>query len=146
MLYKITDKYSKTRDCQWGENVTHKAKSRGRSLCTSEVIHAYKDPYLAVFHNPIGGDYDTKTMLMWEAKGRIVANDGMKVGCKSLTTVRRIKVPKISTTQRVEIAIRCAAEAAWAARAAAEAARAARAAAGGNIDIVKIIHSTLGVK
>ena len=108
-LFKITDKNGRTRgDTQWGENVTHKATARGRELCTNQVIHAYRDPYLAIFHNPIGGNY--KYMQIWEAKGKVVADDGMKVGCKSLTTLKQIPVPKLTTEQRIEIAIRCAVE------------------------------------
>jgi len=153
-LYKITDSKGQTQNnTQWGESVTHKAKNKGKELCTNQVIHAYRDPYLAVFHNPIGGDYNEKTMRVWEAKGKIVVYDGMKVGCKTLTTTKEIPVPSITTEQRVEIAIRCAvqvykdpsfikwadswlsgeaeaAEAAWVAEAAWAAARAARAAAG----------------
>ena len=37
----------------------------------------------------------------------MVVDDGMKVGCKTLTTIRQIPVPKIPAEQRVEIAIRC---------------------------------------
>ena len=112
-LYKITDKDGKTRaghsnETQWGENVTHKAEVRGKELCTNEVIHAYTDPYLAVFFNPIGGSYNEETMHLWEAKGRVCSRGVDKVGCKTLTTVRRIPKPSITREQRVEIAIKCA--------------------------------------
>ncbi len=113
MLYKLTDKNGKTQagkpdECQWGENVTHKAKKRGRELCTREVVHAYTDPYLAVFHNPIGAAFNEETMRMWEARGRVVSKDWGKVGCKSLTTLAKIPCPEMTEEQRVEIAIRCA--------------------------------------
>ncbi len=108
-LYKITDKDGRTQNnTQWGENITHTVTKRGHTLCSDQVIHAYKDPYLAVFHNPIGGDYDEKTMLLWEAKGRVVANDGLKVGCKTLTTIKQIDKPTLTIDQKVEIAIKCA--------------------------------------
>ena len=108
ILYKITDSKGQTSgQTQWGGNVTHKTKGRGRKLCSNEVLHAYRDPYLAVFHNPMGGNYGSE-MQMWEAKGRVVVDDGMNVGCKSLTTTKRIDVPAMTTEQRVEIAIRCA--------------------------------------
>ena len=110
-LYKITDKDSRTRGvCQWGENVTHKATTKGNELCTDQVIHAYTDPYLAVLFNPIGGGYDPKTMLLWEAKGRIVATNVDKVGCKSLTTIKQIDKPHFTIEQLVTIAIKCAME------------------------------------
>ena len=112
-LYKITDKNDKTRagyqnECQWGENVTHRAKGKGKNLCSEDFIHAYTDPLLAVFFNPLGGNYDEKTMLLWEAEGRISAKEVDKVGCRSLTTIKKIQKPEITTEQRVEIAIRLA--------------------------------------
>ena len=108
-LYKLTNKDGMTRDeTQWNEGITHTAKENGVELCTNQVIHAYRDPYLAVFHNPIGGNFDSETMRLWEAEGDTVADDGMKVGCKSLTTTKESPVPVITMEQRVEIAIRCA--------------------------------------
>jgi hypothetical protein len=108
-LYKITDEDGRTRvNTQWGENITHRAKEKGKTLCSNQVMHAYTDPYMAVFFNPIGGNYDDKTMLLWEAKGRVIAKAVDKVGCKQLTTIRQVKKPIITTEQRVEIAIRCA--------------------------------------
>ncbi len=156
MLYKITDKNGRTMDeTQWGENVPHKATKRGRALCTNQVVHAYRDPYLAVFHNPIGGNYNEGTMLMWEAKGRVIADDGMKVGCKSLTTLKQIDVPRISTEQRVEIGIRCVLKVYkdtsfinWAndwlsGKNRSEATAGAAGAAGANLDIIAIIHEVV---
>ena len=106
MLYKLTNGSGMTRgNTQWRENVTHRAKEKGSELCTGQVVHAYRDPYLAVFHDPIGVSYGD-TALMWEAKGKVVADDGLKVGCKSLTTLRQIPLPVLTTEQRVEIAIR----------------------------------------
>jgi len=110
-LYKITDKYKKTmNECHWGEGVTHKAKGKGSELCSGDFIHAYRNPYMAIFHNPVGGNYDENKMLLWEARGRVVKYDGMKVGCRTLTTVRKIEKPILTTEQRVEIGIRCALE------------------------------------
>ena len=163
-VYKITDKDGYTRRNQpeetlWGENITHKAEGRGKTLCSNQVIHCYKDPYLAVFMNPTHGNYDTKTMLLWEAKGRIIADDKTKSGCKTLTTIKKIPVPQFTTEQLVEIAIRCAMKvytdevfqewAAWAAGAGATAGPTARAAAeaatgtAGNFDLVSIIREVI---
>jgi len=110
-LIKLTDKNGRTgpeKDMQWGEKTTNTVKIRGRTLCSKELIHAYTNAYLAILLNPICGDYDEKTMLAWEAKGRVVARDGIKVGCKSLTTIKQIAKPTLTTEQRVEIGIRCA--------------------------------------
>ena len=113
MLYKITDKDGYTRkgetgETKWSENVTHKARGKGKELCTNGVTHCYKDPYQAVLMNPNHGNYNPKTMLLWEAKGKVIADDSTKSGCKQLTTIKQIPVPEITIEQRVEIAIRCA--------------------------------------
>mgnify|MGYP001609670390 CR=1 FL=1 len=55
-LYKLTDRKGQTQnETQWGEGITHTAAGSGTTLCTDNVIHAYVDPLLAVFHDPIGG-------------------------------------------------------------------------------------------
>jgi hypothetical protein len=104
MLYKLTDKDGKTRagkhnECQWGEGITHKAKGRGKKLCTDGVIHAYTHPLLAVFMDPIHDGYGD-TARLWEAEGEVVADDGTKVGCKALTTICEIPLPAVTTQQR----------------------------------------------
>ena len=110
-LYKLTDKEGYTRrgmrnETQWGEGVTHTAYGYG-GLCTDGVIHAYEHPLLAAFMNPIQANL--KDPQLWEAEGEIVAREGqLKCGVKTLTTLRKIDLPVISTEQRVEIAIRCA--------------------------------------
>ncbi len=115
-VYKITDKDGYTRrdqdgETKWGENVTHRITKRGNTLCSDEIFHVYKDPYLAVFMNPSHGNYDSKTLLLWEAKTpKIIADDSTKSGCKIVTTIKRIPKPQITTEQRVEIAICCAME------------------------------------
>ena len=146
-LYKLTDQNGNTRaETNWGENVTHKATGKGTRLCSDGVIHAYDSPLKAALFNPIHGNF--KDSLLWESEGDIVVNDHLKVGVKSLTTLRQIPLPEISTEKRVEFAIRCTLKvypdarwvkwacswldgsdrseaAAWAAARAAEAARAA---------------------
>jgi len=108
-LYKLTDKNDQTHGgCQWGKGVTHTADGKGR-LCTKHWIHAYTDPILTVLVNPIHGEYDTETGHMWECEGEIGRNDrDQKVGCKKLTTIRRIDMPQITIEQRVRFAILCA--------------------------------------
>ena len=108
-LYKLTNgdgqSYGGT---QWGKGITHKAIGLGTGLCTKDVIHAYKSPLLALLLNPTHANI-SKPQL-WEAEGEIVADDGLKVGCKELTTVKRMRVPKITTEHRVRFAILCALE------------------------------------
>ncbi len=114
LLYKLTDKNGKTRageenECQWGENITHKVKGNGTELCSDGFIHAYEDLLMAVFHDPIGGNYLSETdAQLWEAQGEVVIKDWGKVGCKNLTTIKRIPIPTLKTEQRVKVAIKCA--------------------------------------
>lgn len=105
-VYKLTNGSSMTRNSTlWGEGITHKVSGQG-SICTSGWLHAYIDPYVAVFMDPIHGDYGEKGLL-WEAKGIIGINDGTKLGLSQLTTVRQIQKPKVTVNQRVAFGILC---------------------------------------
>ena len=107
-LYKLTDENGCTKGgMQWGENVTHEATgSSGQSLCSDGWIHTYESPLLAILLNPIGAAFINPQM--WEAEGTIGRNDkGLKCGCRSLTTIKRIPIPKINTTQRIAFGILC---------------------------------------
>ena len=110
MNFKITDKNGQTfGGCQWGEGVRNTAIGEGNELCSGGVIHYYADPLLAAFVNPIHGDYDPKTMILWEfAPDSEVTGDALKRACKSGMTVRQIPIPEITTEQRVEVGIRAA--------------------------------------
>ena len=106
--YKLTNKQSTTfNDTQWGEGITHQATVKGKTLCTNQVIHVYASPLLAAFLNPIHVDF--RNPRLWECEcSRPVADDGMKLGVKSCTTLRKVPPPKVTTEQRVKFAILCA--------------------------------------
>jgi len=106
-LYKLTDENGRTRNrTQWGEGVTHSGTGEG-GLCGKGFIHAYEDPLVAVFMNPIHAYFPHPRL--WEAEGEIALRDGpLKCGCVSLTTVREIPLPVVTTEQRVRFAILCA--------------------------------------
>ena len=106
--YILTDQNDQTQNnTQWGKNITHEAKSGKMKLCTDTVIHCYTDPLMASFFNPIHGDFDNPHLWECEVEGEVI-NDGTKIGCKRLTTTKRIELPEISTEQRITIAIKCA--------------------------------------
>lgn len=108
-LYKLTDEKGQTYGgTQWGNGVTHTATGNvSGGLCSDAYIHAYTDPLLAVLLNPIHANF-TKPQL-WEAEGEVTATDhGLKVGCRSLTTVKRLPLPRINKTQRTAFGILCA--------------------------------------
>lgn len=110
MLYKLTDqdgytRLGETNACLWGPGVLHSGTGKGR-LCGDGYIHAYTSPLLAVLMNPVHACISDPRM--WEAEGDIMINDGMKVGCVTLTTTKEIDVPAVSTDQRVRFGILCA--------------------------------------
>jgi hypothetical protein len=110
-LYKLTDQdgYTRRGECNetlWGDGVSHTATGSGTKLCSAEVIHAYRSPEEAVFYNPIHADISAP--IGWESRGVVVADDGTKVGVKTMTALRRIELPTITTETRIRIGIRCA--------------------------------------
>jgi hypothetical protein len=110
--YKLTTQDGKTRkeyanETRWGEMVTHTASGEG-GLCGPGWLHYYAHPLLAVLLNPIHACiYDP---ALWEAHaaGHITTDRGLKAGCTSLTTLRRISLPAVTTEQRVKFGILCA--------------------------------------
>ncbi len=107
MKYKLTDEKGQTHGgCQWGENVTHTAEGKGKTLCSSDVIHYYEDTLLAVFANPVHANF--RNPILWEFKPqRKIGGDALKSACKTGRTIRQIPLPEITTLQKVEIGIRC---------------------------------------
>ena len=108
-LYKLTDEHGQTyNNTQWGEGVTHTASDTG-ALCTTGWLHAYTDPYIAILLNPIHADFTSA--LLWTAEGEIeITEYDLKVECTTLTTLRTIPLPILTTEQRVHIAVLCALE------------------------------------
>ena len=110
-LYKLTRQDDTTSGgdttVTWGANVSHTAVGSGTQLCSSDVIHAYTHPLLAVLLNPIHANYENPKL--WRCEGEVVADDhGLKVGVKTLTTIEEITLPVVTTEQRVKFAILCA--------------------------------------
>ena len=91
---------------QWGNEVNNRIFKQGHELCTDEVIHFYAHPLLAVFFCPIHVVYAAKLRQVTHHSKMV--SDGTKCAAKSVTTGKRIPLPKITSEQRVEIAIRCA--------------------------------------
>jgi pyruvate/2-oxoglutarate dehydrogenase complex dihydrolipoamide acyltransferase (E2) component len=108
-LYKLTDGDGQTRGgTQWGPGVSHSGTGEGE-LCGPGWIHAYEHPLIAVLMNPIHARF--KNPRLWEAEGEVGLRDGqLKCGCKTLTTIREIPLPAITTEMRVRFAILCAKE------------------------------------
>ena len=108
-LYKLTDKNNYTfNDTLWGKNVSHSGTGEG-DLCSPGWIHAYLSPELAVLLNPSHVGFSNPKL--WEAEGEVSLNDnGLKVGCKTLTTIRQIPLPEFTINQIIAFGIYCALE------------------------------------
>jgi hypothetical protein len=108
---------------QWGTGVTHTVPEWGGVLCRDGVLHCYEAGSLrdalalALLRDPNDAHLG-KTARAWvcEGSGRHVRN-GIKSGYETLTTVREIPLPQVTTEQRAECAIRCV----WECRAGADA-------------------------
>lgn len=105
-LYKLTDQnYRTLNGTQWGVGVSHTEPGNGK-LCSEAYLHAYTTPLLAVLLNPIHADISNP--VLWRALGTVEANDGTKVGCTLLKTIKIIPLPTITLTQRLAFGILCA--------------------------------------
>ena len=113
-LYKLTDAQGRTRagednELTWAVGVEHKTSGTGTRLCSSDVIHAYEHPLIAVLMNPVYADFNPATMRLFVTEGEIVAHEGqIKCGVHALKVVEEIPVPTLTTEQRVKFAILCA--------------------------------------
>ena len=115
-LYKLTDENGNSGlsacavKTHWSEGITHEIDKNLQSpdafLCSSSFIHCYEHPLIAVFMNSRHGNF--KSPILWKCKGKIEKKDGqLKCGTFSLTTIKKLPLPVLSTTQRVKIAIYC---------------------------------------
>ena len=65
--------------------------------------------HIAVIMNPAHANFPNPQL--WEAQGIILLDDdGLKCGVKTLTTIKQIPLPQITTEQRIHFAILCALE------------------------------------
>ena len=106
-VYKLTDSDLKTYEgYQWALGETRTFTGTGE-LCGPGWAHAYTHPLLAVLLNPIHANFST--YRLFEAEGVIGQTDhGLKVGCSTLTLTKEIRVPAVTTEQRIQFAIFCA--------------------------------------
>ena len=107
IVYKLTDQKMQTYNgFQWKLGKKRTASGEGL-LCDPGWLHAYESPLVAAFMNPIHADF--RKPRLFEAEGKIGLRDGqVKCGCTSLTLIREMPLPEISTAARVRAAIYCA--------------------------------------
>jgi hypothetical protein len=109
-LYKLTNQDCTTKNnTLWGENITHKTNGEG-NLCSSGWLHAYQSPELALFMNPIHGNFPSP--ILWEAEGEgdFKDDNGLKCGVTQLTTVKKLDIVVPTTEQCIKFALLCAKE------------------------------------
>jgi hypothetical protein len=91
-LYKLTRPYGQTRDnTQWSEGHTEIKEGPDYRLCSKTVVHAYRSLNLGLLLNPVHASI--RDPLPWECEGTVEVEDYGKVGCSSLTTVKKIPLP-----------------------------------------------------
>ena len=108
--YKLTSENDRTYGgCQWGLGVTHITSGEGE-LCSSGWTHWYTHPLLAVLLNPMQGNFNLNTAHLWRSPKNQEAqkfDHGLKVGCMRGITVKRIKLPILTTIQKIAFGILC---------------------------------------
>jgi len=105
-LYKLTDQKMRThKGLRWELGRWYEMNGED----DSGWLYFYTNPLLAVLLNPIHADF--KNPKLFEAEGEIgKRNYNIRVGCKCGRIVKEIKLPKITTAQRVRWAILCSLE------------------------------------
>ena len=113
MLYKLLNQDLTTHNgFQWevGKTYNIDIDKPGKKLCTNQVFHAYRSPETAALFNPIHANISNPICYSVDT-GKIVADDGLKVGVKSMRLVEQIKLPVFTARQQTIFAILCAQQA-----------------------------------
>ena len=109
--YKLTKQNLTTHNgFQWTFNKTETINKSGGELCSDSFFHAYHDPLLAVFLNPIHANIDNPRLFRVKVNGRGKNGHGLKCGYKSMTLVEELELPVITETQKIAFGILCAIE------------------------------------
>jgi hypothetical protein len=105
-VYKLTTQSSTSQNkTLWGVGVTHSVTGDLRQC--KNGIHAYSDPLLAQLLNPIHADISDPILWECEASDEMLNDNGLKSCHRSLTTLRQIPLPLVSTEQCIRFAILC---------------------------------------
>lgn len=112
-LYKLTTSDGRTRpgepnETRWTPREWVEV-SGGGELCGPGWLHAYEDPLVGLFLNPIHADLPDD-LIVWEAEGDgSVLRDGpLKLGVTRLRILRPVSIERPTTIQHVAFAIECA--------------------------------------
>ena len=106
-VIKLTDQNLRTHlGCQWVVGEWKKTDGTG-DLCGPGWLHAYDSAEVAAFMNPAHANFSTPVFWSAEVRGKTL-DDGLKCGWTEMRLIKRVTPVEITTTQRTEIAIRCA--------------------------------------
>ena len=111
--YKLTNQDMTTHNgYKWEINKWRKvnAKDGDGNLCSGSFLHAYTDPVLAIFLNPIHANISNMRLFRAEGRGRFADDNGLKIGYSQMRLVEELPVKMPTTEQRVKFAILCAME------------------------------------
>ena len=111
--YKLTNQDMATHNgYKWEINKWRKvdAKDGDGNLCSGSFLHAYTDPVLAIFLNPIHANISNMRLFRAEGRGRFADDNGLKIGYSQMRLVEELPVKMPTTEQRVKFAILCAME------------------------------------
>jgi hypothetical protein len=108
IVYKLTDQRMQTRNgFQWGLGVTKHTSGKGK-LCGPGWLHAYADPLVAVFMNPVHAEFRFPRLFEAEASGELEYDGNLKLGTTTLTLRIELALPVLSEFVRARVAIKAA--------------------------------------
>lgn len=94
--YKLTDKNWQTKFCtRWGPGVTNTVQGHYSGLCSPGWLHFYRDPIQAALFRDRHVFFKNPVLWLCRAEGRQLHQQD-KSGAKRLTTIRRVKFPKVT--------------------------------------------------
>jgi len=108
IVYKLTNQDLTTHNgYQWAVGEWRETNGEG-NLCGPGWLHAYTDPAVALFLNPIHANIANPRLWEGEAKGKVTSDKGLKVGYTRMRIVMELPVVLPTTEQQVRFAIACA--------------------------------------
>ena len=108
MIVKLTTQDMKTRkgkenETLWVLGEWHEAKGNGKTLCSDAYLHFYPNIEMAILRNCMDANIENPRAFECEAEG--VYEETLKCGAKRLRVVREIKMPTVTSEERVFTAI-----------------------------------------
>lgn len=106
--YKLTDKKLQTFDnTQWElGRWKHVKGDLNKPLCSSNWIHVYSNPELALILNPAHAAFSNPKLFRCEVKGNEKNDKGLKIGVQSCKLVKELDV-KVSLVLKISFVILC---------------------------------------